>query len=166
MILSFKIYWMLADMGISGCIIYKAFQQMSIPKGCLKLMNNFLVELVSHRVTLLGTIFMTLMVGQKPKYERIEANWWVVDCKAFYNVIISRFSLATLKVAISPPPTINEIFQLSKSDRNKASDCGQRMLHFLFASKAPRHDESGPSERKIKPESSKPLEEVMLNDEL
>lgn len=49
----------------------------------------------------MGTINMTLMMGEEPRWERVEVNWLVVDCETSYNAIIGKSTLAALHVAIS-----------------------------------------------------------------
>lgn len=103
LISSFRIRKMLVDTGSSMDIFFwDVFQKMGIRKDRLRLVNMSLVRLVESQVTPLGTIHLTLTLGEEPKCARIDANWLVVDCETSYNAIIGRTGLTKLRVAISP----------------------------------------------------------------
>lgn len=99
---SFKIRRMLVNTSNSVDILFwDAFQRMRISKDRLCPVGKSLVELVEHRVTPLGTIHLTLTLGEEPRCARLDANWLVVDCEMSHIATIGPPSLTEVRATIS-----------------------------------------------------------------
>ena len=69
-------------------LYYPAFQQMGIDKERLILTNAPLVGFGGTRAFPLGTIILSVMVGDYPQQITKDVTFLVVDCSSAYNAII------------------------------------------------------------------------------
>lgn len=98
---SFRYHMILIDIGSSIDILFwDMLQRMGISKDRLRLVSTSLVGLTVNKVSPLGTIYLTLMLGEEPKCIRVDANWLVVDCELACDCILRRPSLVTFRAAI------------------------------------------------------------------
>ena len=92
----------LVDNGSSADILYyPAFQQMRIDKEQLIPTNAPLVGFEGSRVFPLGSITLSVMVGDYPQQITRDVSFLVVDCSSAYNAILGRLTLNSWKAVTS-----------------------------------------------------------------
>lgn len=106
------------------------FPKMGISKDRLKPVNTSLVGLVGHKIALLGTIYLTLMLRKELRCISVYANWLVVDCDSVYNAILGRPSLVALRATISPHQFLVK-FSTEREVAMVRSHCYKRILHIV-----------------------------------
>ena len=98
----YNVHRMLVDNGSSTDILYyPAFQQMGINRARLTPTNAPLVSFGGTRVLPLGTITLSMTVGDYPQQITQDVTFLVVDCSSAYNGILGRPTLNSWKVATS-----------------------------------------------------------------
>nr|XP_023901039.1 uncharacterized protein LOC112012900 [Quercus suber] len=96
------VHRVLIDNGSSTDILYyPAFQQMRIDRNRLILTSSPLVGFGGTRVFSLGSIMISVIVGDYPQQITKDVTFLVVDCSSAYNAIIGRPTLNSWKAATS-----------------------------------------------------------------
>ena len=95
-------HWVLVNNGSSTDILYYlAFQQMGINKEQLVPINAPLVGFGGTRVFPLGTVTLSVTVGDYPQQITKDVTFFMVDCSSAYNVILGRPILNSWKAVTS-----------------------------------------------------------------
>ena len=98
----YNMHQVLVDNGSSADILYyPTFQQMRIDKKRLIPTNAPLVGFGGSRVFLLGTVTLSVVVGDYPQQIIKDVTFLVVDCSSTYNAIIGRSTLNSWKAVTS-----------------------------------------------------------------
>ncbi|XP_030941911.1 uncharacterized protein LOC115966923 [Quercus lobata] len=99
---NYNMHRVLVDNGSSADILYYlAFQQMRIDKERLMPTNALLVGFGGSRVLPLGTVTLSVMVGDYPQQITRDVTFLVVDCSSAYNAILRRPMLNLWKAVTS-----------------------------------------------------------------
>ena len=97
----YNTHWVLVDNSSSSDILYYlAFQQMRIDRERLIPTNAPLVGSGETRVFPLGTVMLSVTVGDHPQQTTKDITFLVVDCSSTYNAILGRLTLNSWKVVI------------------------------------------------------------------
>ena len=130
----YNVHRTLVDNGSSANILYyPAFQQMGINIARLIPTNAPLVGFGGTRVLLVGSITLSVTVGDYPQQITKDVTFLVVDYSSAYNGILGRPTLNSWKVAISTYhlmikfPTEYGIGEL-RGDQVAARECYIAML--------------------------------------
>ena len=92
----------MVDNGSSTDILYyPAFQQMRIDKERLIPTNAPLIGFEGSRVFPLGTVTLSVVVGDHPQQIIKDVTFLVVDCSSAYNAIFGRPTLNSWKAVTS-----------------------------------------------------------------
>ena len=95
-------HWMLVGNGSSADILYYlAFQQMRINKAQLIPTNAPLVGFGGTRVLPVGSITLSVTVGDYPQQITKDVTFLVVDCSSTYNGFLGRSMLNSRKATTS-----------------------------------------------------------------
>ena len=98
----YNMHWVLVDNGSSAYILYyPTFQQMRIGKERLIPTNAPLVGFGGSRVFPLGTITLSVVVGDYSQQIIKDVTFLVVDCSSAYNAILGRPTLNSWKAVTS-----------------------------------------------------------------
>ena len=98
----YNVHWMLIDNGSSADILYyPAFQQMGISRALLIPTNASLVGFGGTTVLSVGSITLSVMIGDYPQQITKDVTFLVVDCSSAYNGILGRPTLNSWKAATS-----------------------------------------------------------------
>ena len=90
----YNTYWVLVDNGsFADILYYSAFQQMRIDKNRLVPTNAPLVRFGGTKVYTLGTVILSITIGDYPQQITRDVTFLVVDCSSVYNAIIGRPTL-------------------------------------------------------------------------
>ena len=90
----YNMHRVLVDNGSSTNILYyPAFQQIRIGREQLVLVNAPLVGFRGMRVFPIGTVTLSVTVGDYPQQITKEVTFLVVDCSSAYNAILGRPTL-------------------------------------------------------------------------
>ena len=98
----YNMHRVLVDNGSSADILsYPAFQQMRIDKKRLLPTNAPFVGFGGSRVFPLGTVTLSMTVGDYPQQITRDITFLVVDCSSAYNAILGRPTLNSWKAVTS-----------------------------------------------------------------
>ena len=154
----------LVDHGSSADILYYlAFQQMRIDKERLIPTNAPLVGFEGSRVFPLGTVTLSVMVGDYPQQTIKDVTFLVVDYSSTYNAILRRPTLNSLKAVTSTYhlmikfPTDNRVGELHGS-QVAAHECYVAMMEMEDQVQAMNIEE-----HRMVTESVEKLEEIPLD---
>ena len=90
----YNVHRMLVDNGsLADILYYPAFQQMGINRARLIPTNAPLVGFGGSRVLPVGSIMLSVMVGDYPQQITKDVTFLVVDCSSVYNGILGRPTL-------------------------------------------------------------------------
>ena len=90
----YNTYRVLVDNGsFADILYYSAFQQMRIDKNRLVPTNAPLVRFGGTKVYTLGTVILSITIGDYPQQITRDVTFLVVDCSSVYNAIIGRPTL-------------------------------------------------------------------------
>ena len=99
---NYNMHRVFVDNGNSADILYyPAFQQMRINRERLIPTNAPLVGFGGTRVFPLGTVTLSIMVGDYPQQITKDVTFLVVDCSSAYNAILERPTLNSWKAITS-----------------------------------------------------------------